>query len=163
MEHAVLLREPGVQPDLFRTEEAGTTRLGDVACREQRRHPQSEAVQDHRGGYGCSHAVGERRTLDPPVLKHTPLLRVTLGHLTNPARLKEILQEHLAYADEMHRNAAKDAKWAGVDPAWAYARIALQWAKRYYANERELTLKMIKELDEAEETFPRAGEGGRTK
>ena len=39
--------------------------------------------------------------LDPPVLKHTPLLRVTLGHLTNPARLKEMLQEHLAYADEM--------------------------------------------------------------
>ena len=107
--------------------------------------------------------MGERRTLDPPVLKHTPLLRVTLGHLTNPARLKEILQEHLAYADEMHRNAAKDAKWAGVDPAWAYARIALQWAERYYANERELTLKMMKELDEAEETFPRAGEGGRTK
>jgi DNA-binding PadR family transcriptional regulator len=97
--------------------------------------------------------------LDPPVLKHSALLRVTLGHLTNPARLKEILQEHLAYADEMHRNAAKDAKWAGADPAWAYARVALQWAERYYANERELTLKMIKELDEAEATFPRAGDG----
>ena len=92
-----------------------------------------------------------------------PLLRVTFGHLTNPARLKEILQEHVAYADEMHRKAAKDAKWAGADPSWAYARIALQWAERYYANERELTLKMIKELDEAEATFPRAGEGGRTK
>ena len=64
--------------------------------------------------------------LDPPVLKHSPLLRVTFGHLTNPARLKEILQEHLAYADEMHRSAAKDAKWAGADPAWAYARVALQ-------------------------------------
>jgi len=101
--------------------------------------------------------------LDPPVLKHGPLLRVTLAHLTTPARLKEILQEHLAYADEMHRNAAKDAKWAGADPSWAYARVALQWAERYYANERELTLKMIKELDEAEATFPRAGDGGRAK
>jgi DNA-binding PadR family transcriptional regulator len=99
--------------------------------------------------------------LDPPVLKHGALLRVTLAHLTTPARLKEILQEHLAYADEMHRNAAKDAKWAGADPSWAYARVALQWAERYYANERELTLKMIKELDEAEATFPRAGDGGR--
>ena len=101
--------------------------------------------------------------LDPPVLKHGPLLRVTLAHLTTPARLKEILQEHLAYADEMHRNAAKDAKWAGADPSWAYARVALQWAERYYANERELTLKMIKELDEAEATFPRASDGGRAK
>lgn len=101
--------------------------------------------------------------VDPPVLKHSPLLRVTLGHLTNPARLKEMLQEHLTYADEMQRSAAKDAKWAGADPAWAYARLALHWAERYYSNERELTLSMIKELDEAEETFPRAGEGGRTK
>lgn len=101
--------------------------------------------------------------LDPPVLKHSPLLRVTLGHLTNPARLREILQEHLAYADEMHRSAAKDAKWAGADTTWAYARVALNWAERYYANERELTLKMIKELDEAEAEFPRVGDGGRTK
>jgi DNA-binding PadR family transcriptional regulator len=98
--------------------------------------------------------------LDPPVLKHSALLRVTFAHLTNPARLKEILQEHLAYADEMHRSAAKDAKWAKADPSWAYARVALNWAERYYANEHELTLKMIKELDEAEAEFPRVGEGG---
>ena len=97
----------------------------------------------------------EEAPADPPSLKHGPLLRVTLGHLTNPARLKEVLQEHVEYADKMHREAAKDAKWAGADPSWAYARVALQWAERYYANERELALKMIKELDEAEATFPR--------
>ncbi len=101
--------------------------------------------------------------LDPPVLKHSALLRVTFAHLTTPARLREILQEHLAYADEMYRSAAKDAKWAKADPAWAYARVALNWAERYYANERELTLKMIKELDEAEAEFPRVGEGGHGK
>jgi DNA-binding PadR family transcriptional regulator len=99
--------------------------------------------------------------VDPPVLKHGPLLRVTFGHLTNPTRLKEVLTEHVAYADEMSRKAAKDAKWAGADPSWAYARVALQWAERYYANERELALKMIKELDEAEAAFPQAKrEGG---
>lgn len=97
--------------------------------------------------------------VDPPSLKHSPLLRVTLGHLTNPTRLKEMLQEHVEYADAMHREAAKDAKWSGADPAWAYARVALQWAERYYANERELTLKMIKELDEAEAKFPQIGDG----
>jgi DNA-binding PadR family transcriptional regulator len=101
--------------------------------------------------------------VDPPVLKHSPLLRVTLGHLTNPTRLKEILTEHVAYADEMQREAAKDAKWAGADPAWAYARVGLRWAEQYYANERELALKMIKELDEAEAAFPQIGRGGRTK
>jgi DNA-binding PadR family transcriptional regulator len=92
--------------------------------------------------------------VDPPVLKHGPLLRVTFGHLTNPARLKEILTEHVAHADELARKAAKDARWSAAAPAWAYARLALQWAERYYANERELALQMIKELDEAEATFP---------
>jgi DNA-binding PadR family transcriptional regulator len=101
--------------------------------------------------------------VDPPTLKHGPLLRVTLGHLTSPARLKEVLQEHVAYADEMHRRAAKDARWAGADPSWAYARVALKWAERYYANERELALKMIKELDEAEAAFPQGRDAGPTK
>ena len=95
--------------------------------------------------------------VDPPVLKHSPLLRVTFGHLTDPDRLKEILQEHVAYADEMQRQAAKDAKWAGVEPSWAYAKVALQWAERYYASERELALKMLKELDEADAAFENAG------
>lgn len=101
--------------------------------------------------------------VDPPTLKHGALLRVTLGHLTNPARLKEALQQHVSYADEMHRQAAKGARWAGADPSWAYARVALQWAQRYYANERELALTMIKELDEAEASFPQQGKDGTTK
>jgi len=101
--------------------------------------------------------------VDRPTLKHGALLRVTLGHLASPARLKELLQDHVAYADKMHRKAAKDARWAGADPCWAYARIALQWAERYYANERELALKLIKELDEAEAVFPRASDGETTK
>nr|WP_090340067.1 PadR family transcriptional regulator [Mycolicibacterium malmesburyense]CRL68974.1 PadR family transcriptional regulator [Mycolicibacterium malmesburyense] len=95
--------------------------------------------------------------VDPPVLKHNPLLRVTFGHLTEPERLKEILQQHIAYADDMQRQAAKDAKWAGVDPSWAYAKVALQWAERHYASERELAMKMLKELDEAEAAFADAG------
>lgn len=101
--------------------------------------------------------------VDHPTLKHGPLLRMTFGHLTTPERLKQVLQDHLAFADEMHRRAAKDARWAGVDPSWAYARVALQWAERYYANERELTLKMIKDLDEAEAAFPQTGKGGPSK
>ncbi|MCV7281102.1 PadR family transcriptional regulator [Mycolicibacterium flavescens] len=95
--------------------------------------------------------------VDPPVLKHNPMLRVTFGHMTDPARLKEILQEHIAYADDMARQAAKDAKWAGVEPSWAYAKVALRWAERYYAAERELATSMLEELDEAEAAFVAAG------
>ena len=58
----------------------------------------------------------------------------------------------------MQRDAAKDARWAGADPSWAYAKIALDWADRYYRSERELTLQLIKDLDEAEANFPKVGQ-----
>ncbi len=100
--------------------------------------------------------------VEPPSLKHPAILRVTLGHLSDPASLKQMLQDHIAYIDDMQRDAAKEARWAAADPSWAYAKkIALEWAERYYASERELTLRLIKDLDEAEAKFPKVGEGAK--
>jgi DNA-binding PadR family transcriptional regulator len=99
--------------------------------------------------------------IEPPSLKHPAVIRVMLGHLSNPEALKEMLQEHLANVEQMEAAAAKDAKWASADPSWAYAKVALDWAKRYYSAERELTLEMIKDLDEAEANFPKVGEGAK--
>lgn len=93
--------------------------------------------------------------VDPPMLKHSVLLRVWLGHINEPNRLKEILQEHIAYVDRMRRRVAVDAQGAALEPAWAYPRIAMQWAQRYYDAERELALQLIKDIDEAEEVLKR--------
>jgi DNA-binding PadR family transcriptional regulator len=98
---------------------------------------------------------------EPPSLKHPAILRVTLGHLSDPRALKEMLQEHISYVDQMQRDAAKEAKWAAADPSWAYAKIALDWASRYYTAERELALELIKDLDEAEANFPKVGQGAK--
>lgn len=98
----------------------------------------------------------DKAPVDPPQLKHNALLRVMFGHLSNPRRLKEIMQEHVAYADRMQREAAVEVRWAEVEPAWAYGRVVLQWAERYYAAEREMALSLIKDLDEAEESFAKA-------
>ena len=94
---------------------------------------------------------------DPPMLKHSVLLRVAFGHLAGAAKLKELLQEHVEFAESMQRQAARDARGAELVDAWAYSRLALQWASRYYANERELAQQMIKDLDEAEEAYVRSG------
>ncbi|MGA8253445.1 MAG: PadR family transcriptional regulator [Mycobacterium sp.] len=98
--------------------------------------------------------------VDPPVLKHSVLLRVTFGHLTNPARLKEVLQEYAAYAETRHCKAVEDADGAEGEPAWAYSVIALRWAAKYYAAEREFALELMKELDEADATVRKAAKGG---
>ncbi|GAB3217811.1 PadR family transcriptional regulator [Mycolicibacterium hippocampi] len=94
---------------------------------------------------------------EPPMLKHGVLLRVAFGHLADPGKLKELLQEHVEFAENMQRQAAHDAHGAETLDAWAYPRLALQWAARYYTNERELAQQMIKDLDEAEEAYARSG------
>ncbi len=91
--------------------------------------------------------------VEPPTLKHNPILRVMLGHLLRPGRLREILTEHVAYAEQMHQAVAREVRWTADQPAWSYARLALQWSEQYYASERELALRMIKDLDAVEENF----------
>jgi DNA-binding PadR family transcriptional regulator len=98
--------------------------------------------------------------VDPPMLKHSVLLRVTFGHLSNPSRLKELLQEHVAYAEARHRTAVEDAEGAEAEPAWAYSVLALRWAAKYYAAERAFALELMKEIDEADAVLQKAPKGG---
>lgn len=91
--------------------------------------------------------------VDPPMLKHSVLLRVWLGHINEPSRLKEILHEHVAQVDRMRQQVTLDAEGAALEPAWAYPRIAMQWSQRYYDAERELALQLIKDIDEAEQAL----------
>ncbi|BBY20721.1 hypothetical protein MSTO_09260 [Mycobacterium stomatepiae] len=97
--------------------------------------------------------------VDPPVLKHSVLMRMTLGHLSNPARLKELLQEYAAYTEARHRKAVEDAEGAEAEPAWAYSVLALRWAAKYYAAEREFALEMMKDIDEADRILQTAPKG----
>ncbi|WP_255450455.1 PadR family transcriptional regulator [Skermania sp. ID1734] len=94
--------------------------------------------------------------IDPPILKHGVLLRIWMGHLNDPERLKEILREHIAYVDKMERRVSVDVGGAEAEPAWAYPRITMLWAKRYYAAERELALQLIKDIDDADAMLAKA-------
>jgi DNA-binding PadR family transcriptional regulator len=86
--------------------------------------------------------------VEVPVLKHGVLLRVWLGHLTEPERLREIVAEHRDNSERRRAEAAMDAKAAHEETAWAYPEIALKWAERYHAAERDLAEQMVCDLDE---------------
>ncbi|MFD4375393.1 PadR family transcriptional regulator [Streptomyces sp. NPDC058486] len=88
--------------------------------------------------------------VDPPVLKHGPLLRLWLGHLLEPDRVREILAGHRDRSETMRRRAAADAAEAGADEAWAYPLLTLTWAERYYAAERDLADAMLADIERAE-------------
>jgi DNA-binding PadR family transcriptional regulator len=86
--------------------------------------------------------------VEPPVLKHGVLLRVWLGHLTEPDRLREIVTEHRDNSERRRAEAATDVAAAHEESAWAYPELALMWAERYHAAERDLAEQMLADLAE---------------
>ncbi|MFF9342088.1 PadR family transcriptional regulator [Streptomyces sp. NPDC014773] len=88
--------------------------------------------------------------VDPPVLKHGPLLRLWFGHLLEPGRVREVLAGHRDRSETPRRRAAADAAEAGADEAWAYPRLTLTWAERYHAAERDLAEAMLADIERAE-------------
>ncbi|MFD9259163.1 helix-turn-helix transcriptional regulator [Streptomyces sp. NPDC059538] len=85
--------------------------------------------------------------VDPPVLKHGPMLRLWLGHLLEPEQMREVLAQHQEFAERMRRRAVADAEAAQEESAWAYPTLTLRWAERYYASERDLAAAMLDDID----------------
>ncbi|CAB4997327.1 unannotated protein [freshwater metagenome] len=81
------------------------------------------------------------------VLKHGVLLRVWLGHLAEPDRLREqILDHRFRLLEDLV--AAKDSSTkADAQPDWAYPALVASWAVRRIESEIELTDAMLIDLD----------------
>ncbi|MCY0942829.1 PadR family transcriptional regulator [Streptomyces antarcticus] len=85
--------------------------------------------------------------VDPPVLKHGPMLRLWLGHLLEPTQMRELLIRQQEFAEDMRLRAAADAERAKDEPAWAYPALTLKWAERYHASERDLAAAMLDDIE----------------
>ncbi|MET9700550.1 helix-turn-helix transcriptional regulator [Streptomyces sp. NPDC006529] len=95
--------------------------------------------------------------VDPPVLKHGPMLRLWLGHLLEPEQMREVLARHQEFAQDMRRRAIADAEAAEGQAAWAYPTLTLRWAERYYASERDLAAAMLADIEALEAARADAG------
>ncbi|MFJ8214684.1 PadR family transcriptional regulator [Streptomyces sp. NPDC096033] len=89
--------------------------------------------------------------VDPPVLKHGPMLRLWLGHLLEPEQMRELLLQQQEFAEGMRRGAEADVAAAQEEEAWAYPTLTLKWAERYYASERDLAAAMLEDLEGLED------------
>ncbi|WP_409239526.1 helix-turn-helix transcriptional regulator [Streptomyces sp. PA5.6] len=91
------------------------------------------------------------RDVGPPVLKHPLLLRVWLGHLTAPDRLRDLVAEHIARTgDELAevRDALARAEGADGARAWSHPQVALRWSERRLEAEVGLAEAMLADLSE---------------
>ncbi|MFC4913490.1 PadR family transcriptional regulator [Actinomadura gamaensis] len=86
--------------------------------------------------------------VEPPVLKHGPLLRVWLGHLAEPDRLREVVARHRDESAGLAAEADDARRVAATVAGWAYPELVARWAARYHAAERDLAEKLLEDLDE---------------
>ncbi len=84
----------------------------------------------------------------PPLIKHSALLRVWLGHLLGLEELRVVLQQHIDYAERMRVEAAAREQSAHRQKLWPYPELALRWSTRYYESEAELARRLLKDLEE---------------
>ena len=84
---------------------------------------------------------------EAPVLKHGVLLRIWLGHLAEPDRLRKQIAEHHARLLAELTAAKESQKQADAQPDWAYPALVASWAVRRIESEIELTDSMLIDLD----------------
>ncbi|WP_338693674.1 PadR family transcriptional regulator [Streptomyces sp. Q6] len=81
-------------------------------------------------------------------LRHPVVLRVWLGHLATPERLRALVEEHLTRAEgELKQVRDAMTRADGVE-AWAHPQIALRWSERHLVSEVELAQGMLADLAE---------------
>lgn len=91
--------------------------------------------------------------VEMPVLKHGVMLRLWMGHLLEPERLKSIVREHIANLEANARDAGRHAEHSNDEPAWAFSRMSLRWADRHLRAEIELAEQLLEDIDEAAQWF----------
>jgi DNA-binding PadR family transcriptional regulator len=91
----------------------------------------------------------EQADVEPPVLKHSPLLRVWLGHISGPAHIRELMLTHRANTEQMLTAARSARANAHSNPDWAYPEIVARFSVRHYEAELTFIDELLAELPEA--------------
>ncbi|MFF2196532.1 PadR family transcriptional regulator [Streptomyces sp. NPDC058157] len=134
-----------IYSELKRLEKAGyaSSRMvaQDTGTRDKRVYRITEA------GLDAVRRWAREAPVDPPVLKHGPMLRLWLGHLLEPEQMRELLLRQREFAEGMRRGAEADVAAAQEEEAWAYPTLTLKWAERYYASERDLAAAMLEDIE----------------
>ncbi|OEJ30813.1 PadR family transcriptional regulator [Streptomyces subrutilus] len=125
-----------IYAELRRLEELGyaaSARSGPEEVRAKRRYAITEAGREALAGW-----AGGTADAGPPVLKHGLLLRVWLGHLAEPERLRAMVDEHLERTRGELAAVREALAEAGEVPEWAFPALALRWSERQHLAELEL-------------------------
>ncbi|MEU9302465.1 PadR family transcriptional regulator [Streptomyces sp. NPDC048269] len=133
-----------IYAELRRLEELGyaaSVRSGPEEARAKRRYSITGAGREALAGWAADTAEA-----GPPVLKHGLLLRVWLGHLAQPERLRAMVAGHMERTRAELAAVREAREQAGGVPEWAFPALALRWSERQHLAELELAQALLDDL-----------------
>ncbi|MGO4455962.1 PadR family transcriptional regulator [Streptomyces sp. M-16] len=136
-----------IYAELRRLEELGyaaSVRPGPEEVRAKRRYAITDAGRAALAGWASDTAEA-----GPPVLKHGLLLRVWLGHLSEPDRLRAMVEEHMDRTLAELAAVREAMAHAAEVPEWAFPALALRWSERQHLAELELAEALLADLAQA--------------
>ncbi|WP_166663209.1 PadR family transcriptional regulator [Streptomyces sp. KS 21] len=148
-----------IYAELRRLEELGyaaSARSGPEEVRAKRRYAITDAGLEALAGWASDTAEA-----GPPVLKHGLLLRVWLGHLAEPERLRAMVGGHLERTRGELAAVREAMAQAGDVPEWAFPALALRWSERQHLAELELGEALLADLAELGGVVKGTAEGDR--
>ncbi|MDG4833827.1 PadR family transcriptional regulator [Solwaraspora sp. WMMD1047] len=83
--------------------------------------------------------------LEPPVIKHSPMLRLFFGHQADPDRLHELLAEYLDWLEQ--QRAELHQIRADLLPEFPYPHLVAVWGHAFYDAELASVQAVLDELD----------------
>lgn len=135
-----------IYAELRRLEDLGyaaSARSGPEEARAKRRYAITGA-----GRAALADWAGDTAEAGPPILKHGLLLRIWLGHLSEPERLCAMVEDHRERT-VAELAAVRDAmRHAAEVPEWAFPVLALRWSERQHLAELELADALLADLAE---------------
>lgn len=135
-----------IYAELRRLEELGyatSARSGPEEARAKRRYAITAAGRQALAGW-----AGDTAEAGPPVLKHGLLLRVWMGHLSEPERLRALVGEHVERTLAELAAVREAMEHAAEVPEWGFPTLALRWSERQHLAELDLARALLADLDE---------------
>lgn len=130
-----------IYKELRRLEELGYVRGRAVA---QRDRPDKVAYGITDEGLAECRRWLATAPVAPPVFKFDAALRLFFGHLSEPERLAEVVDEHRRYLADLLADLDRVRAALGDEPTSAYPRVLARWGSELYANELA-TLAQVRE------------------
>ena len=121
--------------ELARLEDLGlvTSRAAPDAERRKRLYRITDAGRDAAAEWVTAPVA------DPIVVKHPVALRLWLGHLGDPERLRAMLEEHRVEARRLLREIDRSITASSEAATMEYPRIVLEWMRAIYAADAAAT------------------------